>query len=59
MIQALRNMITLFTHFFDSLEYMLDKVPGPADLMHLPGERHEAGARIGSNRLQQLINCKT
>mgnify|MGYP002621067570 CR=1 FL=1 len=25
MIQALRNMITLFTHYFDALEYMLDR----------------------------------
>ena len=25
MIQALRNMIKLFTHFFDSLSYMLDR----------------------------------
>ncbi|KAF2402083.1 hypothetical protein EJ06DRAFT_492014 [Trichodelitschia bisporula] len=53
MIQALRNMITLFTHFFDSLEYMLDRF---LDLLTLCiCQENDTLARIGSNCLQQLI----
>ncbi|KAE9969539.1 hypothetical protein EG328_006820 [Venturia inaequalis] len=53
MIQALRNMITLFTHFFDSLEYMLDRF---LDLLILCiCQENDTLARIGSNCLQQLI----
>lgn len=53
MIQALRNMITLFTHFFESLEYMLDRF---LDLLVLCiCQENDTLARIGSNCLQQLI----
>lgn len=53
MIQALRNMITLFTHFFESLEYMLDRF---LDLLALCiCQENDTIARIGSNCLQQLI----
>ncbi|KAI9707008.1 MAG: guanine nucleotide exchange protein for ADP-robosylation factor [Bogoriella megaspora] len=53
MIQALRNMITLFTHFFSSLEYMLDRF---LDLLALCiCQENDTLARIGSNCLQQLI----
>lgn len=53
MIQALRNMITLFTHYFDSLEYMLDRF---LDLLALCiCQENDTIARIGSNCLQQLI----
>ncbi|TIA21698.1 hypothetical protein D6C81_03730 [Aureobasidium pullulans] len=53
MIQALRNMISLFTHFFDSLEYMLDRF---LDLLALCiCQENDTLARIGSNCLQQLI----
>jgi brefeldin A-inhibited guanine nucleotide-exchange protein len=53
MIQALRNMITLFTHFFESLEYMLDRF---LDLLILCiCQENDTLARIGSNCLQQLI----
>ncbi|KAI7706518.1 hypothetical protein KC353_g12193, partial [Hortaea werneckii] len=53
LIQALRNMITLFTHFFDSLEYMLDRF---LDLLALCiCQENDTLARIGSNCLQQLI----
>jgi brefeldin A-inhibited guanine nucleotide-exchange protein len=53
MIQALRNMITLFTHYFDSLEYMLDRF---LDLLTLCiCQENDTIARIGSNCLQQLI----
>ncbi|KAL9094225.1 MAG: hypothetical protein Q9165_003365 [Trypethelium subeluteriae] len=53
MIQALRNMITLFTHFFGSLEYMLDRF---LDLLALCiCQENDTLARIGSNCLQQLI----
>lgn len=53
MIQALRNMVTLFTHFFDSLEYMLDRF---LDLLILCiCQENDTLARIGSNCLQQLI----
>ncbi|GAB7359096.1 hypothetical protein MBLNU230_g5167t1 [Neophaeotheca triangularis] len=53
MIQALRNMITLFTHFFDGLEYMLDRF---LDLLALCiCQENDTLARIGSNCLQQLI----
>lgn len=53
MIQALRHMITLFTHFFESLEYMLDRF---LDLLALCiCQENDTLARIGSNCLQQLI----
>ncbi|KAF2837167.1 hypothetical protein M501DRAFT_978130 [Patellaria atrata CBS 101060] len=53
MIQALRNMITLFTHFFESLQYMLDRF---LDLLALCiCQENDTLARIGSNCLQQLI----
>ncbi|KAF2456126.1 hypothetical protein BDY21DRAFT_364861 [Lineolata rhizophorae] len=53
MIQALRNMISMFTHFFDSLEYMLDRF---LDLLALCiCQENDTLARIGSNCLQQLI----
>ncbi|KAJ4289205.1 guanine nucleotide exchange protein for ADP-robosylation factor [Kalmusia sp. IMI 367209] len=53
MIQALRNMIRLFTHFFESLEYMLERF---LDLLALCiCQENDTLARIGSNCLQQLI----
>jgi brefeldin A-inhibited guanine nucleotide-exchange protein len=53
MIQALRNMITLFSHYFESLEYMLDRF---LDLLALCiCQENDTIARIGSNCLQQLI----
>lgn len=53
MIQALRHMITLFTHYFESLEYMLDRF---LDLLALCiCQENDTIARIGSNCLQQLI----
>ena len=53
MIQALRNMIKLFTHYFDSLEHMLDRF---LDLLALCiCQENDTIARIGSNCLQQLI----
>ena len=53
MIQALRNMITLFTHYFDALEYMLDRF---LELLILCiCQENDTIARIGSNCLQQLI----
>ncbi len=53
MIQALRNVITLFTHYFDSLEYMMDRF---LDLLALCiCQENDTIARIGSNCLQQLI----
>lgn len=53
MIQALRNMITLFTHYFESLEYMLDRFLGLLILCIC--QENDTIARIGSNCLQQLI----
>jgi brefeldin A-inhibited guanine nucleotide-exchange protein len=53
MIQALRNMIALFTHYFDALEYMLDRF---LELLTLCiCQENDTIARIGSNCLQQLI----
>ncbi|KAI0397745.1 Sec7-domain-containing protein [Xylariaceae sp. FL0594] len=53
MIQALRNMIALFTHYFDALEYMLDRF---LDLLALCiCQENDTIARIGSNCLQDLI----
>jgi brefeldin A-inhibited guanine nucleotide-exchange protein len=53
MVQALRSMVMLFTHFFDSLEYMLDRF---LDLLILCiCQENDTLARIGSNCLQQLI----
>ncbi|RYP92515.1 hypothetical protein DL770_001381 [Monosporascus sp. CRB-9-2] len=53
MIQALRNMIILFTHYFDALEYMLDRFLELLALCIL--QENDTIARIGSNCLQQLI----
>ncbi|UNI20431.1 guanine nucleotide exchange protein for ADP-robosylation factor [Purpureocillium takamizusanense] len=53
MIQALRNMITLFTHYFDALEHMLDRF---LELLALCiCQENDTISRIGSNCLQQLI----
>lgn len=53
MIQALRNMILLFTHYFESLEHMLDRF---LELLSLCiCQENDTIARIGSNCLQQLI----
>ncbi|KAK7735518.1 guanine nucleotide exchange protein for ADP-robosylation factor [Cytospora paraplurivora] len=53
MIQALRHMITLFTHYFDALEYMLGRF---LELLALCiCQENDTIARIGSNCLQQLI----
>ena len=53
MIQALRNMITLFTHYFESLQYMLNRF---LDLLALCiVQENDTISRIGSNCLQQLI----
>jgi brefeldin A-inhibited guanine nucleotide-exchange protein len=53
MIEALRHMIKLFTHFFESLEYMLDRF---LELLALCiCQENDTLARIGSNCLQQLI----
>ena len=53
MIQALRNMITLFTHYFDALEYMLDRF---LELLALCiCQENDTISRIGSNCLQQLL----
>lgn len=53
MIQALRNMIVLFTHYFEALEYMLDRF---LELLALCiCQENDTIARIGSNCLQQLI----
>lgn len=53
MIQALRNMISLFTHYFSSLEYMLDRW---LELLALCiCQENDTLARIGSNCLQTLI----
>ncbi|KAI9668898.1 MAG: guanine nucleotide exchange protein for ADP-robosylation factor [Caeruleum heppii] len=53
MIQALRHMISLFSHYFESLEYMIDRF---LDLLTLCiCQENDTIARIGSNCLQQLI----
>ncbi|KAF2089522.1 hypothetical protein K490DRAFT_63660 [Saccharata proteae CBS 121410] len=53
-IQALRHMINLFTHFFGSLEYMLDRF---LELLALCiCQENDTLARIGSNCLQQLVH---
>lgn len=53
MIQALRKLIDLFTHFFDRLERMLD---GFLDLLvTCICQENDTIARIGSSCLQQLI----
>lgn len=53
MIQALRNLISLFTHYFDQLERMLD---GFLDLLiTCICQENDTIARIGSSCLQQLI----
>jgi len=53
MIQALRSMIALLTHYFSNLEYMLDRF---LDLLALCiCQENDTIARIGSNCLQTLI----
>lgn len=53
MIQALRNIISLFTHYFDALKYMLDRF---LELLALCiCQENDTIARIGSNCLQRLI----
>ncbi|KAI5784997.1 hypothetical protein DFH27DRAFT_266563 [Peziza echinospora] len=53
MIQALRNLIALFTHYFELLERMLD---GFLDLLvTCICQENDTIARIGSSCLQQLI----
>ncbi|CAG8748365.1 30925_t:CDS:10, partial [Racocetra persica] len=53
MIQALRNMIDLFTHYFDTLEVMID---GILDLLgSCMTQENDTLARIGSSCLQTLI----
>jgi len=53
MIQALRNLIDLFAHYFDQLERMLD---GFLDLLvACVCQENDTIARIGSSCLQQLI----
>ncbi|KAJ8100575.1 hypothetical protein POJ06DRAFT_275643 [Lipomyces tetrasporus] len=53
MIQALRNLMALFTHYFDTLERMLD---GFLDLLiTCICQENDTLARIGSSCLQQLI----
>ncbi|KAK9453898.1 hypothetical protein V1511DRAFT_461709 [Dipodascopsis uninucleata] len=53
MIQALRNLIALFTHYFETLERMLD---GFLDLLiTCICQENDTLARIGSSCLQQLI----
>lgn len=53
MIQALRNMITLFTHYFEALEHMLDRFLELLELCIC--QENDTISRIGSNCLQQLI----
>lgn len=53
MIQALRSMITLFTHYFEALEHMLDRFLNLLTLCIC--QENDTIARIGSNCLQQLI----
>lgn len=53
MIQALRNVITLFTHYFDALRHMLDRFLNLLILCIC--QDNDTIARIGSNCLQQLI----
>jgi brefeldin A-inhibited guanine nucleotide-exchange protein len=53
MIQALRHMITLFTHYFEALECMLDSF---LELLALcVCQENNTISRIGSNSLQQFI----
>lgn len=53
MIQALRNMIALFTHYFSTLGRMLD---GFLDLLvTCINQENDTVSRIGSTCLQQLI----
>lgn len=53
MVQALRNIMSLFTHYFEALEYMLDRC---LDLLALCiCQENDTLARIGSNCLQSLI----
>lgn len=53
MIQALRQMITLFTHYFEALEHMLDRFLELLELCIC--QENDTISRIGSNCLQQLI----
>lgn len=53
LIQALRNLIALFTHYFDSLNTMLDGFLGL--LVSCICQENDTIARIGRSCLQQLI----
>lgn len=53
MIEALRRMIRLCTHFFETLEYMLQRFLKLLALCIC--QENDTLARIGSNCLQQLI----
>lgn len=53
LIQALRNLIALFTHYFDSLNKMLDGFLGL--LISCICQENDTIARIGRSCLQQLI----
>lgn len=53
LIQALRNLIALFTHYFDSLNKMLDGFLGL--LVSCICQENDTIARIGRSCLQQLI----
>ncbi|BFZ59154.1 guanine nucleotide exchange protein for ADP-robosylation factor [Saitoella coloradoensis] len=53
MIQALRNLVSLFTHYFGTLEHMLD---GLLELLvSCICQENDTLARIGTSCLQQLI----
>ena len=53
MIQALRNLVDLFTFYFDSLGRMLDKL---LDLLcECICQENDTLARIGTSCLQQLL----
>ena len=53
LIQALRNLIALFTHYFESLNRMLDGFLGL--LVSCICQENDTIARIGRSCLQQLI----
>lgn len=53
LIQALKNMIALFTHYFDSLHELLDGFLGL--LISCICQENDTIARIGRSCLQQLI----
>ncbi|CAH00924.1 Arf family guanine nucleotide exchange factor SEC7 [Kluyveromyces lactis] len=53
LIQALRNMVALFTHYFESLNGLLDGVLGL--MVSCICQENDTIARIGRSCLQQLI----